>query len=657
LETSLNNKKIKSDFFLIFQSAIPNPKSAITQGGFMEEVKFKDTSDIEAFESTPLEERMAVFNTYDLIKTGAAINPDATAISFFLSSDTYDRPMTGTYRDLTANITRTANVFHDLGIGPTDVISYLLPNLPHTHYVLWGGEAAGIVNPINPLLEPATIAEICQAAGTKVLVALAEFPESDIWQKAMKVRKALPDLKAVIRVMGPSDEKEGIYAYDEIIGRYSGEKLDSNRIIDPREMASMYHTGGTTGIPKLAPHTHFNETAMAYMLAAAAELNTGETALCGLPLFHVNGTTVTGSTPFLIGAHVVLLGPRGYRDPAVMQNFYKIVDHYKAVTFSSVPTVLSILLDIPVGDADISSLRYAICGAAPLSVELFKRFEAHSGMKILEGYGLTEGTCASSFNPYHGRQKIGSIGLRLPYMQMKIFIVDEGGMFLRETEIDEIGSVCIQGPNVFSGYLDDAHNRGIWPKEGWLNTGDLGRKDADGYFWLTGRTKELIIRGGHNIDPAVIEDPLYRLPGVQVAAAVGRPDPHAGEVPVAFVQLQEAAELTPEQILDYLKEEIGERAAVPKEVIITEEVPLTPVGKIFKPALRWQAIRKVYQTEMEKIDDLLASLEVTVTEDKIHGAMVAITAKASPDTSHDHIRDRVNDILARYTVKYKLTIN
>ncbi|MBW2439150.1 MAG: AMP-binding protein, partial [Deltaproteobacteria bacterium] len=338
-------------------------------------------------------------------------------------------------------------------------------------------------------------------------------------------------------------------------------------------------------------------------------------------------------------------------------NFYKIVDHYKAVTFSSVPTVLSILLDIPVGDADISSLRYAICGAAPLSVELFKRFEAHSGMKILEGYGLTEGTCASSFNPYHGRQKIGSIGLRLPYMQMKIFIVDEGGMFLRETEIDEIGSVCIQGPNVFSGYLDDAHNRGIWPKEGWLNTGDLGRKDADGYFWLTGRTKELIIRGGHNIDPAVIEDPLYRLPGVQVAAAVGRPDPHAGEVPVAFVQLQEAAELTPEQILDYLKEEIGERAAVPKEVIITEEVPLTPVGKIFKPALRWQAIRKVYQTEMEKIDDLLASLEVTVTEDKIHGAMVAITAKASPDTSHDHIRDRVNDILARYTVKYKLTIN
>jgi fatty-acyl-CoA synthase len=622
----------------------------------MGEVRFRNVGDIEAFENIPIDKRMGVFNTYDLIKKGAAINPDATAISFFLGGDSYDQPMQVTYRDLIANITRTANLFQDLGVGPHDVISYLLPNLPHTHYVLWGGEATGIVNPINPLLEPATIAEICQAAGTKVLVALAEFPESDIWEKVMKIRKNLPNLKAIIRVMGPGDEKEGIYGYDDVIGRYNGEKLDSNRKIDPQDIASMYHTGGTTGTPKLAPHTHFNETAMAFMLGAAAVLNKGEATLCGLPLFHVNGTMVTGSTPFSIGAHVVLLGPRGYRDPSVMKNFYKIVDHYKAVSFSSVPTVLSVLLDIPTGGADISSLRYAICGAAPLSVELFKRFEAHSGMKILEGYGLTEGTCASSFNPYYGQQKIGSIGLRLPYMQMKIFIVDEDGKFVREAETDEIGSVCIHGPNVFNGYLDDAHNRGIWPKEGWLNTGDLGRKDADCYLWLTGRTKELIIRGGHNIDPAAIEDPLYRLEGVQVAAAVGQPDPHAGETPVAYVQLQEAADLTPEQILDYLKQEIGERAAVPKEVTIIEEMPLTPVGKIFKPALRWKAIQKVYQSELKAIDDLITSVDVTVTEDKIHGSMVAIRIKAASEISHDQIRDKVSDILARYPVKYRLEI-
>ena len=138
---------------------------------------------MKSLKTSPIEERLDVFNTYDLLKKGAAINPEATAISFFLAGDTYDQPMQVTYRDLIANITKTANLFHDLGVGPQDVISYLLPNLPQTHYVLWGGEAAGIVNPINPLLEPGTIAEICQAAGTKVLVALGDFPGSDIWQK------------------------------------------------------------------------------------------------------------------------------------------------------------------------------------------------------------------------------------------------------------------------------------------------------------------------------------------------------------------------------------------------------------------------------------------------------------------------------------------
>ncbi|MCP4625471.1 MAG: acyl-CoA synthetase, partial [bacterium] len=610
----------------------------------------------EEFEKVPIEQRLDVFNTYDLLKKGAAINPDAPAISFFLSGDSFDQPMQVTYRDFMTNITRTANLFHDLGVGPQDVVSYILPNLPQTHYVLWGGEAAGIANPINPLLEPATIAEICQAAGTKILVALAEFPESDIWRKVMAIRKDLPDLKAIIRVMGPSDENEGIYGYDDIVGRYSGEKLDSNREIAPRNIASIYHTGGTTGTPKLAPRNHFNEAAMAYMLTAAAEINTGEAALCGLPLFHANGTTVTGSMPFSIGAHVVLLGPRGYRDPLVMQNFYEIVDHYKAVTFSSVPTVLSVLLDIPKGDADISSLRYAICGAAPLSVELFKRFEDHSGMKILEGYGLTEGTCASSFNPYHGRRKIGSIGLRLPYMQMKVFIVDGKGLFVREAETDEIGPVCINGPNVFNGYLDDAHNQNIRPKEGWLNTGDLGRMDADGYFWLTGRTKELIIRGGHNIDPAAIEDPLYRLPGIQVAAAVGRPDPHAGEVPIAYVQLQEDADLSEAQICEYLNGEIGERAAIPKEVYIMDKIPLTPVGKIFKPSLRWQAIQHVYQDKLAVLADFTESIRVSVQEDKIHGALAVIKIKPATGTAADKIKQKVADILARYTVKYMLEI-
>ncbi|MEE8414660.1 MAG: acyl-CoA synthetase [Desulfobacterales bacterium] len=622
----------------------------------MEKLKIVNLADIEAFEETPLAERLEFFNTYDLIKHGVALNPEATAISFIQSGDTYTDPTQVTYREFLAQVTRTANLFHDLGVGSKDVVSYLLPNLPQTHYVLWGAEAAGIVNPINPLLEPATIREICHASGTKILVALGELPGSGIWEKVSAIRRDLPGLEAIIRVMGPGDEKEGIYGYEEIIDQYKGDSLDSARVIDPQDIASMYHTGGTTGTPKLAPHTHFNEAVMAFMTGAVIELDIGETTMCGLPLFHVNGAMVTGSFPFSLGAHVVLLSPIGYRDPSVMQNFFKIVEHYRAVSFSSVPTVLSMLLDIPTGNEDISSLRYAGCGAAPLSVELFKRFEAHSGMKILEGYGLTEGTCVSSINPSHGERKVGSIGLRLPYHEMAVFIVDDGGLFIREAETDEIGAICIKGPTVFNGYLDEAHNVGIWPKKDWFNTGDLGRQDADGYFWLTGRKKELIIRGGHNIDPAAIEDFLYRLPGIQVAAAVGQPDPHAGEIPVAYVQLQENASLAPDQILEYLKREIGEKAAIPKEIFIIEQMPLTPVGKIFKPALRWESIKKVYQAELEAIGDLAESVKVTVAEDKIHGSLATITIKPARQVSKDKIKEEVKEILARYTIKYRLDI-
>jgi fatty-acyl-CoA synthase len=326
------------------------------------------------------------------------------------------------------------------------------------------------------------------------------------------------------------------------------------------------------------------------------------------------------------------------------------------VTFSAVPTILGILLDIPMRDADISSLRYAICGAAPLSVELFNRFEEHSGMRILEGYGLTEGTCGSCVNPYYGERKIGSIGLRMPYQDMKVFIIDDNGKFEREADTEEIGSICIKGPNVFSGYLEDVHNQGIWAKEGWLNTGDLGRRDRDRYFWLTGRKKELIIRGGHNIDPALIEDPLYSLPGIQVVAAVGKPDAHAGEVPVAYVQLQENTDLSKDAILDFLKKEVGERAAIPKEVFILDEMPLTPVGKIFKPALVRDAIRRVCENELSELETAAESIDVTVDADKVHGSLVTVKITPASDVSPDELIQKANNILGSFTFKYTIEI-
>lgn len=622
-----------------------------------ERFTFKTLADIEAVEKVSVYDRIKEKSTYELLEKGASFDPDAIAISFLMNGETWDQPIQITYSQFIGKIRQTANMLNDLGVGPTDVVTYLLPNIPQTHYVLWGAETAGIANPINPMLEAETIKDICIAADTKVLVSLGELPGTDIWAKVEEIRKDIPTLEYVIRVMGPTDEAEKIYGFEEKVEQYSADSLTFDRQIQPDDIASLYHTGGTTGRPKLARRTHYNEIAVAWdILVGVGELGPGKSCMVGLPLFHCNGTIVTGLMPFSAGAEVVMLSPSGYRDVNIMMNFYKIVEKFKPKFFSAVPTVLSVLLDVPVGGADISSLEYLICGAAPLSVELFNRFEEYSGMKIIEGYGLTETAVASAVNPKDGVRKVGSVGLRLPYHWIKIAILNEKGEYVRDAEQGEIGVVCIMGPCVFKGYVEDIHNEGIWIQDDYFNTGDMGRLDEDGYLWLTGRRKELIIRGGHNIDPATIEESLYKMEGVKMAAAVGRPDAHAGEVPVAYVEVQEGVSLSTEELMDFAKKNIGERAAVPKDIFVVDQIPLTAVGKVFKPALRWDATETAYKNELEALGEMVKSVDVKVGEHSIHGTNAVITIKAASGVNHDDIRAKIPEILARYTVHYDIVV-
>lgn len=614
----------------------------------------RNVKDIEEIEKVPVRERIKENSTYQLIYKGAQINPEAPAISFILNGDTYNTPQVIPYKELIRKLRQTANLFYDLGIRDNDVVTYILPNIPQTYFILYGAEAVGIANPINPLLEPHVIRDICNAAKTKVLVALGEFPGADIWQKVEKIKDEIPTLKYIVRVMGPSDKSQNIIGYEEVIETYNGDNLDFKRDIDPDDIASIYHTGGTTGRPKLARRTHWNEIVVSYDIRWAAGIKSGETVMVGLPLFHCNGTIVTGLAPFSIGGHVVMLSPRGYREPSIIKNFYKIVEYYKPVFFSCVPTVLSMLLEVPSDGCDISSLRYVVCGAAPLSVELFRRFEEKTKMKILEGYGLTEVGVASCVNPKDGERKIGSVGIRLPYQDVRTFILDEEGRFVREAKTNEIGVVCISGECVFKGYVEQEHNRGIWPKEGWFNTGDLGRIDEDGYLFLTGRKKDLIIRGGHNIDPSIIEEALYKLPEVKTVAAVGKPDAYAGEVPVAYVELVEGAKITEEELMEFARNNIGERAAVPKEIIIIDQIPLTPVGKVFKPALRWDSTKRTYEMEIAKLSDILEKFEIKVGEDKLHGTRVEIYATPKQGISQEEVRSKITETLAPYPFYFEI---
>ncbi|MCK5680420.1 AMP-binding protein, partial [bacterium] len=220
--------------------------------------------------------------------------------------------------------------------------------------------------------------------------------------------------------------------------------------------------------------------------------------------------------------------------------------------------------------------------------------------------------------------------------------------------VNEIGTLCINGPNVFPGYLDPSQNQKIWPKSGWLNTGDLARQDEDGYFWLTGRSKDLIIRGGHNIDPSLIEGPAQAMTEIELASAVGQPDAHAGEVPVVFVQPQKGIQVSAEEILAYLAEHIGERAAIPKEVFILEQMPLTAVGKIFKPKLRWLAIEHVYRKALTDVVKLADSLKVSVGESTVHGTLATITVKLPTGVDEAVIRRQIADKLGPFMTKYNL---
>ena len=629
-------------------------------------------ADIEKIEQVPLTERNLPANTYEAIRRGAARNPDGVALHFFLRGDLYEQSVSFTYREWLGALHQTANMFHALGLRPGQVVTMILPNLPQAFLTIFGGEIAGIVGPINPLLEPEAYADIMNAAQSRMLVTLAPFPGVDIWEKATSVVAKVPTVETVLVVdladfipgMPKPDLPETIAQakvvdFNAAMKRQPADGLIFQREIQPDDIASYFHTGGTTGMPKIAQHTHRNEVFDAWSPGMVLEVEPGQVFLCGLPLYHVNAVIVTGLIPWMFGATVVLATPMGYRDKALFPNFWKIVEHFKVTFFSGVPTVYAGLLHVPIGDADVSSLRYAICGAAPMPVEVFKEFERRTGIRILEGYGLTEGTCVSSVNPPHGERRIGSIGFRIPYQEMVIARVGEDGTG-QVLPPNEIGSVLIRGDNVFPGYLEEVHNKDIWVDLGdgggpWLNTGDLGRQDEDGYFWLTGRKKELIIRGGHNIDPKSIEEPMHRHPAVALAAAVGRPDPRVGEVPVVYVQLKPGAEATAEELLAFAQEHVPERAAIPKQVFLIDQMPVTAVGKIFKPALVRMQIEQVLTEALNALAEV-AEATVQAVPSKLHGTEVRVQVALAEGVSQAAGEEAVQRVLGQYAFHYVVEV-
>ena len=591
----------------------------------------KTQADIAVVESGPRPNE-DIQSTYALIQRAAERTPQAQALSFFLRTEDYRTLVSWNYRDWLADITRLANLLRRKGVGRKHVVAFVTNNYPETHLTIWAAETAGIAFAVNPLLDGKQIGELFRAAKVRWVVAADPGAEPEIWQR---LESALAGKHGVCGVLAFDGQRHqpgrttalvlpprlaGVPVYD--MGREAArERSDALDFALPKaeDIASYFCTGGTTGLPKIAQHTHRNEIAQADQLGTAvgdAIFAPGRTTLTALPLFHVNAAVGTGLSAFARGSHVLLAPPAGYRAPGLVARFWEVIEAHRVSSFSGVPTVYAGLLQSPRQGRDLSCLTAAICGAAPMPVDLFHKFEAETGLRILEGYGLTEGSCASSITPPAAASCIGSIGLRLPWQPMRVMCLDDEGRFLRGAQTDEVGSIYISGPNVFPGYLNPEHNRGVWfetdvpdgVRRRWFNTGDLGRQDAKGYFWLTGRKKELIIRGGHNIDPKSIEEVLSAHPAVALCAAVGRPDAHAGEVPVAYVQLRPGASASGDELMQFATERINERAAIPKAVIPIPALPVTAVGKVFKPALSMREIESVVREEAVNADVELAAL-------------------------------------------------
>ncbi|MBR9652688.1 AMP-binding protein [Thalassovita aquimarina] len=587
--------------------------------------------DLVQFETEmTLDQRLPERSILDVFIASAAQHPTSTAITMLMTGAVDEQPRRIDYSQMLGMIRSAANLFSSLG-GPAPGVAYMLPSLIETYVTLWGAETAGYAVPINFLLQPESIAELIKASGAKILVALGPHPQLDIWEKALELREQIPGL-ILVRVSPPgTPPEEGSVDFGSAMAEQPADHLIFGEPRSGDDIAAYFHTGGTTGVPKLVAHTHRSQLVSAFGGAVMCGYRTGDVMTATLPLFHVAGTIVAGLSAFMAGVELVVMSPGGLRNPAIVEGFWRLVAQHKATVVGGVPTAISAVLQVPVGDNDISAVRTGLTGAALLPPAVGARFKEVTGQHLHEILGMTESSGLVSIDPLSGPGAVGSVGWPLPYTQVDILRLNKDGSLGGPCETNEIGVITIKGEHVSPGYRDPAHNAGVFD-DGRLNSGDLGYKDEQGRIYVAGRAKDLIIRSGHNIDPAMIENAMTTHPAVKLAAAVGMPDAYAGELPVCFVELLPGADVSIEDLHQHAQSSIDERPAWPKHIISVDAIPLTTVGKIYKPSLRCDAA-KTRITDLVQSELGLANSSVDVVAGGSRGMRVTVTLSENDRSS------------------------
>lgn len=595
---------------------------------------FQGLADIEALERTPYEEAIPARSTYGLIARAAERFAERTAFTYLPDGELATPPQRITYRELLANIHRAANLFRRLGVGPNDAVAILAPNIPATHYALWGAQLAGRACPINFMLQPDHVAALLEASGAKVVVALGPNAELDVWSAVQKVPGiASRQLLAIGHGFEAALQQEP-------------DTLGFDPQLAPDRIAALFHTGGTTGAPKLVQHTHGNEAHSAWFAHRFYGFDENTVEINGFPLFHVAGAFVYGLALLAIGATQVLPTVSGMRNAAFMKNYWKFCEREQVTALACVPTILAGLCNLPV-DADIRRVKVGYTGGSPLPTELAARFEGALGIAVRNILGMTECAGLVSIEPFHAPRVPGSAGLRLPYSEVRVVPWRDGrAQLAQQCASGDTGVVVLRGPHVSPGYTDAARNAGMF-EDGWLVSGDLGHIDAQGYLHVTGRAKDVIIRGSHNIDPQLVEDAFIAHPAVAMCAVVAEPDAHSGEVPAAFVTLKPGAKVEPETLLAEVAPRVYERPAVPKRVVVLDALPVTAVGKVYKPALRLRAT----ELKLQEVFAPIAPVQVAARE-KGAGCIAEVAVQGDPRLERS-LRDALGAIAVETTFSFR----
>ncbi len=590
-----------------------------------------DVEDIRRIESQDYAHWVGATNTFGLICRAAANDAGSTALLYVRDARDFASALRWSYGELVDAVRRAANLFRALGVGRGEPVAILAPNLPSTQIAFWGAQLAGCVLPINYLLNEEHIGALLRAAGVRVMVTLAPCD-------------ALPIHETGMRAARPAGVRT-VLAADSFQRRLGSAPAQWPTAQEPGmdDLAALFHTGGTTGLPKLLRHTHRNELHTSRSAPAFYGLRAGDVMLNGFPLFHVAGAFVYGLSVLGAGGTLLLPTLTGMRNPEFVRRAWAWADRCGVTHLGCVPTILSALLAVPRGEGEASALRLALTGGSPLPNELASRFERTFGVPVRNIFGMTESAGLVAIEPAGGPRAPGCVGLRLPYSRVvAVPLADaQAGRVATPCGADETGVIALRGPHVSDGYLDSSRDVGTFTGDGWLLSGDLGHVDADGRIFLTGRAKDLIIRGSHNIEPSVIEEAFLAHPAVSACAAVGEPDGYAGELPVVFVTLEPGVRVEAAQLLAEVSSRIPERPAVPKRVSIVEQMPLTAIGKIYKPALRVIAAR-VKLEELLRREGLAVDWRVECAETS-GGGVRALIGLATDDAA---VVERVRALVA-----------